>query len=266
MIYFILIFIVFCIFYVFYLLLNCAEEDPKEKGIKVLFVDTETTGLPKKAESIEDLAADNKGIIWPEIVQLSYAFYNLDTGYSTGIYDYILKISVPIEAKAEEIHKITEEVAAKKGKDPAEILEKFMLFVNKADYIVIHNVAFDRPIIKANLLRYVDEKEANYFNSKEFIDTMILGLPICKIPNKVGGFKRPKLSELYNYLEHGDINFEELDGLHNAKNDVDYLIKIFFKLYDRGYLYSDKGYLKPNFFAEEEVDKNSSEMNKKAEI
>ena len=248
------IFLVICICIGLYV--KKLRENSSNASVICLFLDTETTGLPKRVKSTEESSAENQETIWPEVVQLSYALYKTrpTSHEKLAEEDDIIKVQTPISTAAIKVHGITEEKAAREGKDPAEIYRKLVSYIKKADCIVIHNVPFDKNVIEANLRRYGFSKEADKFISKRFIDTMILGAPICKIPNtKVGGFKWPKLGELYNFLMYKDCysSNSDLEGLHNSRNDVSCMVKCFYKLFELGYLYLDENaYIRINFFPE----------------
>lgn len=103
---------------------------------RVVVFDTETTGLDIAADEIVEIAAVRCG--------------------ASGIGDrfhWFLRPTIPVGDSAL-IHGWTDEFLARKGCDPAEVLEQFQQFAEDCA-LAGHNVlAFDVPILAANLRRY----------------------------------------------------------------------------------------------------------------
>jgi len=183
---------------------------------KLLFFDTETTGLPRNWK-----APVTELYNWPRMVQLAYEYYSTDGVRITGG-DYIIKPDgYEIPAEVAKLHGITTERAMREGVNIIYVLEEFIRLAEKADYIVAHNMAFDEKIIGAELLR---QGMANILEKKKKICTMQETTTLCAIPAKFG-YKWPKLQELY-YTLFGE-NFEDA---HNAASDIKATVKCFFRL------------------------------------
>jgi DNA polymerase III subunit epsilon len=153
-----------------------------------LFFDTETTRIPKNYK-----APANDLENWPRLVQLGYLMYS-KTGKLIASGDYIVLpkgFSIPVEAS--KVHGITTEIAIKEGKEINIVLEHFYSLVERADFLVAHNMAFDEKIIGADLLR---NKFQNIIEKKFRICTMLTTVDYCAIPGPYGN-KWPKLSELH---------------------------------------------------------------------
>jgi len=107
----------------------------------ILYLDTETTGLPPKgAKWREDYEQ------FPHLVSLSWH-------YDGKLNDYLIKPegwTIPQEAT--NIHGITQEKAEKEGVSQMFVLGEFIGYAGKADKIIGHNLYFDISVIKANLL------------------------------------------------------------------------------------------------------------------
>ena len=188
----------------------------------ILFFDTETTGLPKNWEApISDL--NN----WPRMVQLAYLFYDFN-GNKISEANYIIKPNgfiIPHESS--NIHGISTDRAQKDGKDLLLVLEEFNLLINKASYIVAHNLSFDEKIVGAEFLR---NNITNPFINKNRICTMKSSTEFCKIDGTYG-YKWPKLSELHFKLFN--TGFQEA---HNAAVDINATAKCFWELKNRGFI------------------------------
>ncbi|HKJ33629.1 MAG TPA: 3'-5' exonuclease [Balneolales bacterium] len=186
-----------------------------------LFVDTETTGFPKRWDApISDLKN------WPRMVQIAWLVYDEETNF-VDEKNYIIKpdgFSIP--ESAVKIHHITTEMAKNRGVDLSEVLTEFSSAIDETDTIVAHNISFDMNIIGAEFLRTQIEHS---LSKKKRICTMKSTAEFCAIENKYG-FKWPKLSELYYKLFQ--TSFPEM---HNAEADIKATAKCFWELKKQGF-------------------------------
>ena len=99
--------------------------------MKLLFFDTETTGLPKDWNApVSNL--DN----WPRLVQLAWQTFN-SNGDLIEEHEYIIKpegFSIPEEAS--NIHKITNEKAIENGESLKKILSLFKQSIDHAKTLI----------------------------------------------------------------------------------------------------------------------------------
>lgn len=179
--------------------------------MKLLVFDTETTGLPEKKATIDELDK------WPYIIQISYILYDTDNNYVIDISDLIIKLNenIKINEISESIHKISMKISQEKGIDIKQALLNFKRVVNNSDLIVGHNVKFDKNIVSVELAR---NNINNFLKTKNFYCTMYGSKNICKIPIIMNGrqiFKYPKLIELYKFYFS-----DEPQNLHNSMYDV----------------------------------------------
>ena len=105
----------------------------------------------------------------------------------------------------------------------------------EAEKIIAHNGYFDISITKANVWREIESDVFRATTIKSFhkdkrIDTMMKTIKFCALPfpNGRGGFKWPKLEELYFKL------FNESFPAHNAKEDVLATERCYLELVKRG--------------------------------
>lgn len=181
-----------------------------------LFFDTETTGVPKDYKAP---ASDINN--WPRLVQLGYLLYDNDCNL-VAFGDHIIKpkgFDIPVESS--KIHGITTEKAIRVGKSLRAVLEEFKIQIDKSEYIVAHNMAFDEKIIGAEFLR---SNFPNIIEAKERICTMAATIDFCAIQGPYG-YKWPKLSEL-----HVKLFGKDFVGAHNAMVDVESTAKCFWEL------------------------------------
>ena len=188
--------------------------------VKYVFFDTETTGLP------EDEDAPSSAInIWPRMIQLSWI--------TTDEYGRIIKendhIIYPdgfeIPFRASLVNGISTEVAKEKGDSIKNVLESFMNDVANADYIVGHNVSFDKHVVGAELIRL---GERDTLASKPSICTMKSTIKYCAIPGD-NGLKYPSLQEL-----HKKLFGSRFKNAHNALSDIRATLRCYFELKVRG--------------------------------
>jgi len=155
------------------------------------------------------------------MIQIAWLIYN-EKGERIENKDFIIKpegFTIPKEAS--NIHGISTEKAIKEGVDLTMVLQEFAALIEKADFVVAHNIAFDEKIIGAEFFR--KNIETSLFK-KPRLCTMNSSTNYCKISGQYG-YKWPKLSELHIKL-FGE-NFEEA---HNAAADINATAKCFWKL------------------------------------
>jgi len=181
-----------------------------------LFFDTETTGLPKNWKApLTDLAN------WPRMVQLAYCLAGADGTEILGGNFIIKPVGFTIPAEVARIHGITTERALKEGKDLLPVLRDFQTAVDRAEFLVAHNMSFDERIAGAEFLR---NNMPDSLPAKNRICTMNSSTAYCAIPGPYGN-KWPKLSELH--LKLFATGFAEA---HNAAADVSAMMKCFWEL------------------------------------
>ena len=193
-----------------------------------LIFDTETTGLPKRWKAP---LSDSEN--WPRCIQIAWQIHD-PKGSVISHEDYLISpdgFSIPFDS--EQVHGISTALAQDQGSPLLEVLNKFKLSLNKVNFVVGHNVSFDRNIIGAEFLRS-DLDDA--LEGKLIIDTCTEETAtLCKLSGGRGGkFKLPTLSELYNFLFKQ--SFEEA---HNATADVEATSRIFLELLRKDILHPE---------------------------
>ena len=190
-----------------------------EHSNRIIFFDTETTGLPRNYNApVSDL--EN----WPRLVQLSWIVADAN-GDELKVKDFIIKpdgFTIPEDSSR--VHGITTEIAMRDGSPLQNVLAEFVSDLDTADIIVGHNVDFDKKIVGAEFLRCnVQSKSLD----KRTICTMKSSTNYCALPGKYG-YKWPTLQELHNKLFG-----ESFDDAHNSLNDIKATKKCFFELQKR---------------------------------
>ena len=191
-----------------------------------LIFDTETTGLPKRWKAP---LTDSEN--WPRCIQIAWQIHDIK-GALIRHEDYlILPDGFTIPFDSEKIHGISTALAENQGTPLAEVLNKFHTALNEVDFVVGHNVSFDRNIMGAEYLRSGLE---DVFEQKAVIDTCTEETArLCQITGGRGGkFKLPTLSELYYFLFQ-----ERFEDAHNATADVEATTRALFELLRKEFIH-----------------------------
>ena len=189
--------------------------------IMLLFVDTETTGLPK--------SASNDFERWPRVVQLAWSLYDHD-GFRESVNSFIIyPTDFVIPQDAASIHGITTDRAKKEGVSLHKVLPQFNSDVEKATTIIAHNLDFDLLSVNTEFMRC--KLETNLLKKQRFCTMKTPKIiSYCKLPKPSGmGYKWPALNELHLQLFQ-----TEFTDSHNASADVEACAKCYFELRKRG--------------------------------
>ena len=136
--------------------------------MKVLVFDTETTGLPAG----RNLSVTNVDK-WPLIIQLSYILYDTEINKTCSCVDDIIKLAddVHISSKSIEMHGITRSTSIRKGIQIADALSNFNNVLQQADWVIAHNISFDKQMIRNNYnmknIKIVDEEPLKLLECSE---------------------------------------------------------------------------------------------------
>lgn len=183
-----------------------------------LIFDTETTG---KIENWKTPVTDFDA--FPRVVQLAWQLHD-DKGALIEVKNYIIKpqgFTIPFNA--EKIHGISTERALRTGVELLFALDEFKSALQRANFIVGHNVEFDTKVLGAE---YARVQRNDGLMDKHALDTMLLATDFCKLPGGRGkGFKYPTLSELSEKLFSTIV-----DNAHNASADVEATARCFLEL------------------------------------
>lgn len=202
-----------------------------------LIFDTETTGLPRdKNAPLTDF--DN----WPRVVQLAWQLHGAE-GELIEVANHIIRpegFTIPFNAA--KVHGITTDFALQNGEDLEVILEKFNQSLEKASYIVGHNLDFDRNILGVEYLRKA--LPTPLFEKAQLDTCSETTATFCQLPGGKGGrFKLPTLEEL-----HRTLFSEGFGDAHNASADVEATTRSFLELIRQGIFGNDDLALTNDFY------------------
>lgn len=186
--------------------------------MKILFYDTETTGLAKSFDSPYTEIGN-----YPRLLELAYKLYDWKPEKKTLVCsgNWLIKPTFDIPPEATKINGITFEEAYLKGYDLNFALLQFHTLLRMADRVVCHNIKFDDGVMGQEFCINWRTDVMFFHKSKQYCTKMI-SKDICKIPDEKGGFKYPKLKELYWHFFQS--NFE---NQHTAEGDLLALVKCY---------------------------------------
>lgn len=201
-----------------------------------LIFDTETTGLPRNYNApITDTSN------WPRVVQLAWQLHEAD-GTLVEQKDFLIRpdgFNIPFQS--EQIHGISTELASLGGEDLGDVLFLFKKALEKADFIVGHNVRFDINVMGCEYVRFNEETPLTL----PILDTCTeRTAEMCQLPGGRGGkFKLPTLTELHDFLFH--VGFNEA---HNATADVESTTRCFLELIRKEHYTLEELLQEPGYF------------------
>lgn len=203
-----------------------AEEETRFMDHRVLLLDTETTGLPRRGQ-------DGR-LVQPRIVAISWLLGAPDSPPQRER-SYIVRpdgFTIPREATA--IHGISTEYALSTGSSIQFILQHLRDDCDalRPKMVVAHNASFDIPVVDAESRRLDIPNPLARLRS---ICTMRTTVALCRIPRRRGrGLKWPSLQQL-----HVRLFARPFDGSHDSASDVRALFACFSALYRSGFYNSE---------------------------
>lgn len=181
--------------------------------MKILFTDSETTGLPRY-----DLPADSPE--QPRMVEIAAMLLHLDKEVNgrpwMDCYEAIIKPDGwAVDPKAASIHGITTEIAMEKGVPIAEAMDAVSALQDKAGLLACYNLRFDEKIRRGELRRL---GRPDGFGTIRVFCVMRGVINICQLPKKTkGGKNQYKIPNLGEAVRH--VLGREHEG-HRAMADV----------------------------------------------
>lgn len=195
-----------------------------------LFFDTETTGLPEDFDApVTD--TDN----WHPAVQIAWASVSVAERTIGKTESYIIQpdgFEIPPDATA--IHGISTGRARREGHRLGDVLDRFLKAAGASEGLVAHNITFDVPTVRAELVRL---KRPDPLASISTICTKEESTDYCQLPSTSrwhSGYKWPSLQELHEILFGHDF-----ENAHDAGGDVKAGARCFLELANRGIIEPD---------------------------
>ncbi len=186
----------------------------------ILFIDTETSGIPDNWK--ESTANTQK---WPYILQIAWSVFKKDGTHVVHKDYYIDAGEIEINKDSLAIHGITNEIIREKGISREKVLQLLSDDLEKYKPLVVgHFIEFDKKMLEVGFSRVGFD---NTFGNLQRFCTMQYS---AKIATHFGR-NSLRLDELYRYLFH-----EDVENYHNAKYDVKATSEVFFELLNKGSL------------------------------
>ena len=182
---------------------------------RILFVDTETTGVPID-ENANYKNIDN----WPRIKQIAWIVYKKDGTFDSSFNIYITESDRTDIISVDNTHKGTAPIYL--------TLNSFLDSLYYCDVIVGHNIDYDVKVILCELYRF--GKDTAKLESIQRFCTMKNSVDICGFDTRRGD-RYPKLQELYSKLFH-----QPFDNAHDAYCDIKATADCFWKIFNDGLL------------------------------
>lgn len=188
---------------------------------RVLFYDTETTGLPLWDQPSTDSRQ-------PHILQIAAALVDLDTRKITQEINLLVAPDGwTIDPESEAIHGISHTFASTHGIPEANALSAFLDLWNIANVRVGHVESFDARMIRIAIKRFgAGNVLADAWRDAAAECTSELCVPLNRALGRGHG-RGPKLVEAYRYYTG-----RELSGAHDAREDMLATIDVYFAVKD----------------------------------
>ena len=184
-----------------------------------LFFDVSANGKPKSWKG-----ALNDPFNWPRMIHLSWLMYNKDRELIDSSDDIIKPEGVDISPEIEQKAQISREDAIEKGVSMKDALLKFKAVLEKAEYVIAHNMKFNEAVVTSEFYR---KNISHVLDACEKYCLMQEATWYCKLPSKTGGYKWPTLQEI-----HAKVFGNRYANANNALGDVSACVVCFFALLD----------------------------------
>lgn len=186
----------------------------------ILFLDTETSGLPKKWDKkYSDIQN------WPHALQVAWIIFDADFNEVKRTNKYIYEPFIFISRESEQIHGLTPQFLREHGENKKNVLRKLAHDLKKYQPLIVgHFLAFDLQVIAAECVR---SKLNMPFEQLIYFCTLWHSKMYVRNPNMV----HMNLSHLHETL------FTEIPkDLHNAEKDAEITAKCYFEMVNRNQL------------------------------
>lgn len=191
----------------------------------ILVVDSETSDLLKADLPLGDAAQ-------PWIVSLAAQLCTPEGLVRDFFHIRIRADGRQVRTGAQAVHGISTREAARHGVSEVTAFGMLIGFAAQASYAVGHGIdSFDRRVVESGLIRLGKDTRMWTRAGLQFIDTMLVAAPVCKIPSgrDDGQFKWPSLDEACQSI----LDEAPREGAHSAYDDCDRARRLFLALRER---------------------------------
>jgi len=175
-------------------------------SVKIIAFDLETTGLDVSKEEIIELGAimfsvkESRGRIVPDELEE---------------FQSLLKTSRRIGSEATKVNHITNEMLSTAA-PPAEVLQKFKIFCDKANCLVAHNAAFDTSFLSSAYGKHLVTAP-----TLPILDSMKIARNIVQLPN----YRLGSIAKAFEGRNEISLKVKD-DSMHRAVYDCEMLMHI----------------------------------------
>lgn len=204
--------------------------------MSILVFDTETTGIPSRELNHK---LDHPDYPWP--VSFAAVLYGTDRTEIAAVHKLVRPDGWVSDPEAAKVHGLTHERLMDEGVPIRDVLDEYAALREACTVVAGHNVSFDRQIMRAALMRRPGTADVATGDAGKgrwtVYCTMRLSERIVKLPptqrmidaGMGDKFKAPRLEEAYRHFFG-----EDMEGAHDAMNDVRACARILFHLADTG--------------------------------
>lgn len=186
----------------------------------LLFIDTETSGLPKKWNKPY---SDNKN--WPFSIQIAWIIFSKDGKEIKKDNFYIRENDFTIDPSSLKTHGITKDFLKENGERRKKVMSKLAYDIKKYKPMLVgHFMELDYHVLGADFFRSGME---NPMKELPLFCTMLASDIFVKNPQS----KFLRLSQLYDYLFN-----KKATNIHNALTDATITADCFFEMLKRGHI------------------------------
>lgn len=191
----------------------------------LLIFDLETSDLLRRDLPLEDPAQ-------PWVVSIGAQLCAMDGAVRDHFHARIRADGRQVRAGAQAVHGVSSRDAARSGVSETVALGMLIGFAAQATYCAGHGIeGFDRKVVESCLIRLGKDTRMWTRPGLQFVDTMLLATPVCRIPSgrDDGQFKWPSLDEACEAI----LGEPRREGNHSAYEDCDRARRLFIALRER---------------------------------
>ena len=134
---------------------------------------------------------------WPRMIHLSWIILDKELKPIDDYDHIIIPEGFSFNDDIEKRCRIDQEDIDSKGAPLEDVLKGFENSLQKADFVLAHNLNFNENVLAAEFLR---KGIRHSLFQKERFCLMQESTFFCKLPSKTGGYKWPSLSELHSII------------------------------------------------------------------
>lgn len=185
-----------------------------------LFFDTSGNGQPRSWK-----AEKNDAFNWPRLMHLAWIYYDENRKVIAKGNELIKPNGWKVKPEFAERHHLSIEEMEEKGRPVREVLAEFRDVVDKAKYIISHNLNYNEGVIGGEMAR---SAMAHRLHHSDTYCLMQEATWFTKLAGRGGKYKWPSLQDIYIKLYQ-----KKFGNAGNANTDVAVTAIAFFGMLDQ---------------------------------